>query len=155
MIDGDMGIYFYNPQTWNMTWLQPDKTNLCGDCSKHFAMARLNEDLVCRCESCFNKKALNMLDECLTPAEITFKLFHGEREKEPLFALLKETNWMEYTMEKENRLETLEEEQKRELLEAEMARRELNSLGGKRVTFCEVRVRVLGLGLGLVIMPKP
>eukprot|EP00596_Hydrurales_sp_CCMP1899_P000686 CAMPEP_0119054932 /NCGR_PEP_ID=MMETSP1177-20130426/75402_1 /TAXON_ID=2985 /ORGANISM="Ochromonas sp, Strain CCMP1899" /LENGTH=521 /DNA_ID=CAMNT_0007035337 /DNA_START=683 /DNA_END=2245 /DNA_ORIENTATION=+ len=139
MFDNSKDMYFYNPESWNMTWLQPNKTTLCDDCELDFAVARMTEDMACRCERCFNIKALEMLNEALTPAEVLFKSFYGCRENTPLFGLMKETNWEEHTK-KKNDGESLEEEQKRLLLEAKMLEQgiNMNSYGGKRIIkLCE------------------
>ena len=46
MHDNENHLYFYNPETWEMTWDLPERTTLCSVCQQDFAMARTSSDMV-------------------------------------------------------------------------------------------------------------
>jgi hypothetical protein len=125
MHDNEGDQYYYNPLTWAMSWTQPPRTTLCNVCQKQFAIVRVSNDLICRCENCFNEKAAELL-ETLTAEEILFKPFHGNREIDPIFAIMKEKSWAQYLREHDMNMdeayETLEQEKKRMNEEAALGR---------------------------------
>jgi hypothetical protein len=117
MHDNEGAQYYYNPQTWAMTWDQPAQTTLCEECGRDFAMARVSLDKVVRCEECFNRKALTLLTGGMQGDEIRFKPCNGGLEMTPVWSIIKERTWTQHCIDRDaglrDTLESVEEEDKR------------------------------------------
>ena len=102
MTDNEGDLYFYNPLTWEMTWHQPALTTMCTECGTDFAVSRITaEPNALRCEDCFNRRALAMLEAGVTGVELRFKTFNGSIPMNPVFAIIKEKTWAAHVLERD------------------------------------------------------
>ncbi len=101
MRDSEREMYYYCPQSWEMSWEQPFSTILCEICNEDFACARLNYDVLLYCGNCFNKKVVELMTEQhMTADDIYFKPCAGNKSgaRNTAFTYVKDENYQRYLM---------------------------------------------------------
>jgi hypothetical protein len=109
--------YYYNPQTWEQTWVAPLGTVFCQECGEDFASVWLRRDERLYCTSCFHAVSLYRLrsGEC-TADDIVFKPFEGDSNDAEHVDLefIQDTNWTQYIIELDPLMKAAVEAEERE-----------------------------------------